>query len=100
MTKKYQLATTTWDQNEYDAMKRVIASQAFTMGKEIAIFEEEFAKYFGKKFAIMVNSGSSANLLMIAALFFRQTNTIKPGDEVLYLLFHGQPPICHSNNMD
>lgn len=83
MAKKYQLATTTWDQKEYDAINRVIASQVFTMGKEVVIFEEEFAKYFGKKFAIMVNSGSSANLLMIAALFFRQTNPLKSGDEVI-----------------
>lgn len=83
MSKKYQLATTTWDQKEYDAMNRVIASQIFTMGKEVEKFEKEFAAFFGKKYAIMVNSGSSANLLMIAALFFRKSNALKAGDEVI-----------------
>lgn len=83
MIKKYQLATTTWDQMEYSAMDRVIASQSFTMGEEVAKFEKEFSSFFGKNYSIMVNSGSSANLLMIAALFFKQTNPLKPGDEII-----------------
>jgi CDP-6-deoxy-D-xylo-4-hexulose-3-dehydrase len=53
------------------------------MGKFVKKFEEDFATYFGSKFAIMSNSGSSANLLMIAALFFRKDNPIKAGDEVI-----------------
>ena len=40
------------------------------MGTEVAHFEQRFADYFGSKYAVMVNSGSSANLLMIAALAF------------------------------
>ena len=38
------------------------------MGKEVAKFEKNFAKKFNSKFAVMVNSGSSANLLMITLL--------------------------------
>ncbi len=38
------------------------------MGEEVAAFEREFAAYVGSKHAIMVNSGSSANLLAVAAV--------------------------------
>ena len=49
-------------------------------------FEKLFAKYFKSKYAIMVNSGSSANLLAIASLFFRKNNFLVKGDEVIYQL--------------
>ena len=80
---KYPLATTTWDQSEYDALQRVIASGMFSMGAEVQAFEKSFAEYIGSRHAIMVNSGSSANLLMVAALFFTKENALKPGDEVI-----------------
>jgi dTDP-4-amino-4,6-dideoxygalactose transaminase len=38
------------------------------MGKKVKEFEEKFAKNFGSKYATMVNSGSSANLLMLSVL--------------------------------
>ena len=38
------------------------------MGKKVYEFEKKFAKYFGSKFALMTNSGSSANLLMMSVL--------------------------------
>jgi dTDP-4-amino-4,6-dideoxygalactose transaminase len=79
----YPLASPTWDNKEYDAMQRVISSGLFSMGKEVKLFEEQFADYFGKKNAIMANSGSSANLLMIAALFFKKNKPLKKGDEVI-----------------
>jgi dTDP-4-amino-4,6-dideoxygalactose transaminase len=79
----YPLASTSWDKKELDAMQRVISAGSFSMGKEVKLFEEQFAGYFGKKYAIMANSGSSANLLMIAALFFKKTNPLVPGDEVI-----------------
>jgi len=79
----YPLASPSWDEKEYDAMQRVIASGMFSMGKEVRSFEKRFAQYFGKKYAIMVNSGSSANLVMIAALFFRSANPLRRGDEVI-----------------
>jgi len=80
---KYPLACTTWDHKEHNAMQRVISSGSYSMGKEVKLFENQFANYFGKKYAIMANSGSSANLLMIAALFFKKTNSLKAGDEVI-----------------
>jgi len=39
-----------------------------TMGKKVLKFEEKFAKYIGTKYAIMVNSGSSANLIALEIL--------------------------------
>ena len=38
------------------------------MGDECLKFENEFARYHGNKYACLVNSGSSANLLLIQAL--------------------------------
>jgi CDP-4-dehydro-6-deoxyglucose reductase, E1 len=83
MNKKYVLATKTWDQAEYNAIERVIRSDMFTMGKEVLQFEKDFASFFNKKYAVMSNSGSSANLLMIAALFYKKNNPLKEGDEVI-----------------
>ncbi len=83
MTYKYPLATATWDQAELDAMQRVISSGMFTMGREVQAFEKSFADYIGSAHTVMVNSGSSANLLMVAALFFTKENRLKPGDEVI-----------------
>src|SRR3990167_3924561 len=48
-----------------------------TMGKKVKRFEEMFAEYVGVKHAVMVNSGSSANLLALSAL------GLEPGDEVI-----------------
>jgi len=81
----YSLASSTWDDNELEAIKRVIKSDMFTMGKEVAKYEQEFADFFGSKYAVMVNSGSTANLLMVAALFFSKNPELKlkRGDEVI-----------------
>ena len=85
MSATFPLATSTWDQAEHDAMQRVIASDRYTMGPEVAAFERRFAEYFGTKFAVMVNSGSSANLIMAAALTYTTNPDLKlnPGDEVI-----------------
>lgn len=79
----YPLASTTWDEKEYNAMREVIESGIFTMGSKVEQFEHDFAKYFGSKYAVMVNSGSSANLIATAALFFKKNNNLKPGSEVI-----------------
>ncbi len=79
----YPLATDTWDDNEYAAINRVINSNRFTMGPEVELFENEFAEYFGSKYAIMVNSGSSANLIAIYALLLSDKYDFKKGNEVI-----------------
>src|SRR3990167_10460602 len=55
----------------------------YTMGNYVSEFEEKFAAYTGSKYCVMVNSGSSANLLIVAALFYTKSNKLKPGDEVI-----------------
>lgn len=81
----YSLASSTWDNKEYAAIQRVIESDMFSMGKEVAQYERNFADYFGSKYAVMVSSGSTANLLMIAALFFTKNTSLKlkRGDEII-----------------
>ncbi len=80
---KYKLVSSNWDKEEIDSMKEVISSGFFTMGKKVDLFQKKFADYHKKKFAIMVNSGSSANLIGIASLFYKKKNPLKPGDEVI-----------------
>jgi CDP-6-deoxy-D-xylo-4-hexulose-3-dehydrase len=79
----YDLTASTWDQDETDALHRVIDSGQFTMAGEVASFEKEFAAYFDMPYAVMVNSGSSANLAGVAALFFKKDRPLQPGDEVI-----------------
>lgn len=85
MTFKFPLATATWGQEEQDAMQRVISSGMFTMGEHVKAFEHDFSKYIGSKYCVMVNSGSSAILLMCAALFYTKNSKLKlkRGDEVI-----------------
>lgn len=85
MSFKYPLATFTWDEKEYAAIQRVIDSNMFTMGARVAEFERDFAAAVGSRHAVMVNSGSSANLALVAALFYTQDESrrLKSGDEVI-----------------
>ena len=64
-------------------MQDVIASGMFTMGHHVAAFEQAFARQFGARHAVMVNSGSSANLLAVAALFYRRERPLQRGEEVI-----------------
>lgn len=79
----YPLATSSWDQTEIEAANRVLSSGYCTMGENVSNFEKHFASFVGAKYSVMVNSGSSANLLMVASLFFRKENRLKAGDEVI-----------------
>jgi CDP-6-deoxy-D-xylo-4-hexulose-3-dehydrase len=79
----YDLAANTWGPEEIDAIQRVLASNRLTIGPNVAAFEEAFAAYHGRKYAVMVNSGSSANLLCVAALFYKRDLPLQRGDEVI-----------------
>ena len=85
MSFEFPLATATWGQEEQGAMQRVIASGMYTMGANVQAFERDFAQYVGSQHCVMVNSGSSAILLMVAALFYTQNPKLKlqRGDEVI-----------------
>ncbi|MCQ2966109.1 MAG: DegT/DnrJ/EryC1/StrS family aminotransferase [Alphaproteobacteria bacterium] len=80
---KYELASSSWDNKEIEAIQEVINRDMYTMGKSVQQFEIDFAKYTNHKYCVMVNSGSSANLLAIAAMFYKKENPLKRGDEVI-----------------
>ena len=72
----------------------VLLSQKMTMSKITEKFEREFAKFIGSKYALMVNSGSSANLLASFALINpKKKNKLKSGDKFLI------PAICWSTSL-
>ena len=85
MYKKYPLAYQSWDEKEFKAIKKVLKSGKLTMGKEVEKFEHKFAKKNNSKFAIMVNSGSSANLLIFASLLYTKQKKyrLKKNDEII-----------------
>lgn len=77
----YPCAFQSWGPDEDAAINRVLGSGRFTMGEEVAAFEAEFAAFHGMRHAIMVNSGSSANLIAVAALV--EDGHIARGDKVI-----------------
>ena len=69
---------------EVMAATEVLLSQNVTMGAVVREFEEEFARFVGADHAVMVNSGSSANLLALSALQSRVfPQGLHPGEEVI-----------------
>lgn len=62
---------------EVEAVEKVLRSGWLTMGPETEKLEEEFAKYVDAKYAIAVNSATSALFLALQAL------GIKKGDEII-----------------
>jgi len=80
---KFELTSSTWNKEEKQAIIGVINSNMYTMGKNVKEFEERFANYFGMKYGVMTNSGSSANLTSVASLFYKRDNPLKRGDEVI-----------------
>jgi len=82
---KYKLASSSWNHEEIDAIKAVIDSDMYSMGAKVLEYETNFAKYLDSTFAVMTSSGSTANLLMIAAMFYTkdETRRLKRGDEVI-----------------
>jgi CDP-6-deoxy-D-xylo-4-hexulose-3-dehydrase len=79
----FPLATSSWDDAEYAAIQRTVDSRRFTMGPQVAQFERDFADLFGAGFGVMVNSGSSANLIAVAAAVIDPRIDLNRGDEVL-----------------
>ena len=80
---KYPLGFNTWDNKEITQISKVLKSGNFVMGKKVKVFEKKFAKYFNSKHAVMVNSGSSANLLMLSLIkyfpdFLKKKNVKNP----------------------
>ena len=81
---KIPLAVPSYNHEEVIESIDSLLNTCVTMGSKVKQFEEKFAKYVGRKHAIMVNSGSSANLLSLAILtnpkFSKKLNS---GDEII-----------------
>lgn len=75
---RLQLSEVRLDSEEISAVNKAMSSGMVTMGEKVASFEEKFAEYIGAKHAVMVNSGSSANLLAMKCM----AKHLQPGDEV------------------
>ena len=100
----YPLATSSWDTQEIDAINDVVASGRFTMGEKVAQFEKEFAEYFGSKYAVMTSSGSTANLIMIATLFYHSKYNLRRGEQPYlklggFLFWKNDYPDCSSRHL-
>lgn len=78
---EYLLCDNPWDNEEIEAINSVIDSGMYTMSKNVAEYEKKFAEHFGSKYAVMVSSGSTANLLGIAALVY--SGRLTKGSEVI-----------------
>ena len=85
-TTKFQipLAVPSYDHEEViDALDSMLSTWV-TMGEKVKSFEEQFSKYIGCKNGIMVNSGSSANLLALSILSNPATeNSIKRDSQII-----------------
>ncbi len=75
--KRIPLAVPTFGDAEINEAIDSLKSGMLTMGKKVQRFEQMWADYIGVKHAVMVNSGSSANLLALSCL------GLQPGDEVI-----------------
>ena len=72
----------------------VLLSRKLTMSEITKKFEYTFSKFVGSKYALMVNSGSSANLISAFALINpKKKNRLKPGDKFII------PAICWSTSL-
>ena len=81
MSSSWSLAYDTWDGKEQEAMKEVIDSGRFTAGPKVLEFEKAFAKKMRVPYAVMVNSGGSANLLMVALAV--ETGRLERGNKII-----------------
>ena len=71
-----------WDKNEVSsAMKSLLMGAWLSSGEAVNKFENELSRKINQKYALMVNSGSSANLVMITAL--KKLYDWKDGDEII-----------------
>ena len=67
-----------YDSKEINAVIKVLKNNSLSLvdGKNVKILEKKVSKIFGKKYGLMVNSGSSANLLALASFNFKKNSEI------------------------
>lgn len=95
---KVLYAKAVFGKEEKNAVMQSLENGFLASGPLVKQFEEEVAKRFGKKYGIAVNSGSSANLLAVAALKLPKGNkVITPGltfaTTVSEIVYNGLVPV-------
>ncbi len=91
---KYPLLSNAFDNSDISSGIKILRSKHITMSKITEKFEKEFARKIGSKYALMTNSGSSANLLAFSAIINPlYSKKLNPGDEVLI------PAVCWSTSL-
>ena len=91
---KYPLLSNAFSKSDINCGLKVLSSKYITMSKITRNFEKQFAKKLGCKYALMTNSGSSANLLAVSAIINPMfKNKLRAGDEVLI------PAVCWSTSL-
>jgi CDP-6-deoxy-D-xylo-4-hexulose-3-dehydrase len=93
-TKKYPLLENAFSNSDILKGINVLLSRRITMSQITKKFEMQFGKFIGSKYCLMVNSGSSANLLAFFALINpKKKNRLRAGDECLV------PAVCWSTSL-
>ena len=94
MSLKYPLLENAFSNQDINSAIKVVKSRRLTMSKKTMEFEKKFSKFIKTNYCLMVNSGSSANLLAFFALINPlKKNKLKVGDECLI------PALCWSTSL-
>lgn len=72
-----------FDDKEYVAAVNALLNEWLVLGTDAISFEHRFPPLFGKQHGIVTNSGSSSNLLMMAALTSRKLWNLPKGTRVI-----------------
>ena len=89
----YSLTESVLESGDINSAIKVLKSKKITMGPKTKQIEAYFQNKIVKTNSLMVNSGSSANLLIFQCLINPMVKKLKPGDEVLI------PAICWSTSL-
>ena len=78
MRSKIYYGKAVYNNKEINAVIKVLKNNSLTLidGPKVKMLEKEICKLFGKKYALMVNSGSSANLLALSSFNFKKGSEI------------------------
>ena len=76
--KKIYYGKAVYDKREINAVIKVLKNKSLSLvdGEEVKKLEKTVSKIFGKKYGLMVNSGSSANLLALASFNFKKGSVV------------------------
>ena len=76
--KKIYYGKAVYDNKEINAVIKVLKNSSLSLidGEKVKLLEKIVSKIFGKKYGLMVNSGSSANLLALSSFNFKKGSEI------------------------